>query len=277
MVDFHPASTTSRQAQALMWALQRHEGEAADLLRWHPRRESLEAALSEPTRPIDELLWEELMELELEAGVRPGDASPQNRHPLRYWRRRYRVATTEEHNALLDRLPDLWHRLLTMPDQDVESLATLTGMELIAHAVAAGDADQTVALLKTLDRMQAFQVRSRAAELGDARLPDEAIAPWRSVFAKRAAKRPGSRMARWLGFSTLATLYSMLPPSLRSAATRHGRTNLFRVLQRGRAMWTLTAEAGAATESAVFAQLGALPGGGMAAAPQPAAEEDDDD
>lgn len=196
----------------------------------HPQSDRL-ARIAMPTTSWQETMFAELPVVEQQAGIK--EASSTVKSPIVYWFRRHAIALNEEWRQLLANLPDFWRVLMELPAPVIESFSQLLGVEMIARVTAGKNKTQINDLLSPLQEDTRTDVYARSQAIDPDELPLSVTATWEQLYRKGMKRRIGHKLVRWYAMSLLASLMQVrLPASQRTMATRHGKSDLFEVLNR---------------------------------------------
>lgn len=209
---------------------QSNQTQGPALISMHPQCDRI-ASATLPTTPWEDLMFDDLSAIERQAGIK--QSSVADRTPIAYWFRRHAVAWHEEWRQLLSDLPDFWRVLMELSASAIESFSKLLGVEMIARLTAGKNKTQVNDLLSPLEEDTRKEVFARSQAIDPDVLPLSVTAPWEQLYRKGMKRRIGQKLVRWFAMSLLASLMQVrLPASRRAMATRHGKSDLFAVLNR---------------------------------------------
>lgn len=200
------------------------------LLSLHPECERI-MSVAVPTQSWHETMFAELTVAEAQMGIK--QESVANNSPIVYWFRRRAIALNEEWRELLADLPDFWRVLMELPAPAIESFTKLLGVEMIARLTAGKNKTQINDLLSPLEEDTRKEVFAQSQAIDPDELPLSVIASWEQLYRKGMKRRIGHKLIRWFAMSLLASLIQVrLRTSQRTKASRHGKSDLFDVLNR---------------------------------------------
>ncbi|MEM7203133.1 MAG: hypothetical protein AAF628_22925 [Planctomycetota bacterium] len=183
-----------------------------------------------PSERLRRLLWDEVLGLEWEDGMRP-QSVPEDLPASHYWRRRWRLDQRRRWRVLRSRMPQIWGRILEMSPDDTYELCGAIGVELLALAALSQQRSRE----ELRDWLAALGSRGKEVfeRLRQGGLPSPALGP----VADQAyeALRNGEsrrRIPDRLGRALLAALLLRVAAEDRAAIAKFARSTLPEVLAR---------------------------------------------